>query len=368
MNTMAPRRVGLDYRPALLTSSGIGRAVRELSRALAEHQDVELRLFGHSWAPARRCELPPEAILHRWPIPGRSLPMLAGLGLDAPALCGKPTVFHWTDYIHPPVRRGAVVLTLHDLAFAEDETFHGEISSELLERTSAAAERADVIVTPTRATRQAAIERLGLDEARVRVVPFGADHTPAELAETPPLSRPYLLSLGTIEPRKNHLRLLRAWDLLPEPRPLLVLIGRRGWQCTNIVAAIEDGTRSGNILWFEAMPDADAFGYLRHAAALVYPSLLEGFGFPPLEAMSMGTPVVAGDNPALRETLGDAARYCDPLDTRSIAQTIDEVLHNQALRGTLRERGLAQARRFSWRACADGYADAYAAAASDGNP
>ena len=161
-----------------------------------------------------------------------------------------------------------------------------------------------------------------------------------------------VLAVGTIEPRKNHLRLLRAWDLLPDPRPALVLVGRRGWQCANIVAAIEQEQRGGHVHWHEDLADGEMYRYMRHAAALIYPSLLEGFGFPPLEAMSLGTPVVAGDNAALRETLGDAARFCDPLDIRSIAQTIDEVLHNRALRGELRTRGVRRAGTFSWEACA----------------
>lgn len=363
--TVQPRAtrlsIGMDYRPAVLTSSGIGRSVRELARALARREEVDLHLFAHSWGRARRTDAPPSgARLHRLPIPGRGLPWLSRMRLHTPTLCGRVPLFHWTDYVHPPVGDGRVVLTLHDVAFAEDTSFHGEQTDELWERSRRAAARADVVVTPTRATADAAARALDLHPERITVVPFGADHVPDDVHDEPPLDDPYILSIGTIEPRKNHLRLVRAWKTLPAPRPVLVLIGRSGWSCGETAAVIEEERQRGGLIWFEGLPDTDMFRWLRHAQLLAYPSLLEGFGFPPLEALALRTPVVAGDNGALRETLGDAAQFCDPTDEESIAQALQAVLRDRTLRATLQARGTRQIADFTWEASAAGYARVYA--------
>lgn len=356
--------VGMDYRPAVLTSSGIGRSVRELARAMAQRDEIDLHLFAHSWSRAHRADVtPPGAQLHRLPIPGRGLPWLSRLRLTTPALCGGVPVFHWTDYVHPPVRDERVVLTLHDVAFAADRAFHGDQSDELHERSRLAAARADVIVTPTRATAAAAARAFQLEEDRIEVVPFGADHVPPADTSEPPLEGPYILSLGTIEPRKNHLRLIRAWRGLPAPRPALVLVGRPGWDCDEVLATIQEEQRRGELRWFDTLPDAEVFRWLRHARLLAYPSLLEGFGFPPLEALSVRTPVVAGDNAALRETLGDAAQFCDPTDEDSITDALATVLGDRDHRSTLLDRGARRVADFTWSASAAGYARAYAAAA-----
>jgi len=355
-----PLRVGLDYRPALLTSVGIGRSVRELSRALAAEPGLDVRLFGHSLARARHeAELPAGATLHRLPIPGRSMPTLAKLGVDASRLSGGVQLFHWTDYIHPPVRSAHTVLTLHDVAFAEDVTFHGRAQTQMLMTGCRnAVAQADLIVTPTEATAAAARRHLGISNDRVRVVPFGADHMPADPGDHPLDGRPYILALGTIEPRKNHLRLLRAWRRLPE-RPLLVILGKPGWECGGIVAAIQDAVQTGEALWEPRASDRRVFRYLAHALLLAYPSCLEGFGFPPLEAAVVGTPILAGDTPALREVLDDVAWFCDPQDEDAIHAGLARLLGDPSLRGQLAKRGLERAQQFTWQRCARGDRDLY---------
>ena len=359
----APLRIGLDYRPALLTSVGIGRSVRELSRALTAEAGLDVRLFGHSLARARHAaEVPAGATLHRLPIPGRSMPTLARLGVDAGRLSGGVQLFHWTDYIHPPVRGARTVLTLHDIAFAEDLSFHGKAQTQMLMTgCRKAVGQADLIVTPTEATAAAARRHLGIENDRLRVVPFGSDHVPDRdhLGGHPLSGRPYILTLGTIEPRKNHLRLLDAWRQLPEPRPMLVILGKPGWECEGIVAAIEAAVRTGQAVWQQTATDSQVFRYLAHALLLAYPSRLEGFGFPPLEAAALGTPVLAGDTPALREVLDDAAWFCDPEDQDAVHAGLARLLVDRSLRDQLVERGRQRARQFTWRNSARGHADVY---------
>jgi alpha-1,3-rhamnosyl/mannosyltransferase len=352
-------RLALDFRPALLGQAGIARAARELATALARRDDVELHLFGHSFARAR-VPPPPELArrLHRLPLPGRCQPALARVGLDAARLAGRARLFHWTDTIHPPVRSCPALLTVHDLAFAEDPEYHGPAAEGLLARARAAAAAAARIVTPTAATRDAVVRILGVAPERVRVIPFGADHVPSALPP-PPIAGDYAVCIGTIEPRKNHLRLLAAWRRLPAPRPPLVVVGRPGWQCADAVAALRAGVAAGELRWLRDAGDAQLFGCLAHARLLVYPSLLEGFGFPPLEALALGVPVVAGRPPALDEVLGDAARTCDPRSVGALADAVAEVWRDDRLRAELAAAGRARARAFRWDDCAAQHAALY---------
>lgn len=364
----APRtrlRVALDYRPALLGRSGIPRAVRELARSLAERDDLDVRLFGHSLARARVA--PPPAArphLHRLPVPGRSLGFLARLGLGAEGLAGGASVFHWTDYVYPPVRRAQTVVSIYDVSFAEHRAFHGPHSGVLLARCRRAAAAARAVLVPTEATARSVRKHLEVSENAVHVIPLGVDHVPADPGPDPFPDRPFVLALGTVEPRKNHARLLAAWRRLPAPRPLLVVAGRRGWECDEVAARLVAGQRAGELVWLRAAEDELVFRLLRHARLLVYPSLLEGFGFPPLEALAYGTPVVAGDTPALREVLGDAAVFCDPREPESIARALHDVATDAHARAELAARGRARAARYRWADCAAACARIYFDAAS----
>lgn len=357
-----PIRVAVDYRPAVLGSSGIGRSVRELARFLAADPQLDLRLFAHSLAPAgRRVTVPAGARLHRWPVPGRCLGALASLGIDAPRLAGGATVFHWTDYVHPPVGKLArVVLTVHDLAFAREPAWFGREQAELLlARTRTAARRADVVVVPTHAT--AADAQRWLEPRRLEVVPFGVDHAeaPVERVATVPPVGPYGICIGTVEPRKNHARLLAAWQRLPAPRPRLVVVGRRGWECEGTVAALEAAQREGWLEWREHASDAEVAGLLHGARVCVYPSLWEGFGFPPLEAMRAGVPVVCGTCDALRENCSGAAVTCDVEDADALAAALHQALADDALREHVVARGRIAATRFQWAECARQHARIY---------
>ncbi|MBL8728872.1 MAG: glycosyltransferase family 4 protein [Planctomycetes bacterium] len=355
-----PLPIALDYRPALLSFAGIGRATRELAAALAARDDVIVHLFGHSLAAAARAvPVPPRAVLHRLPIPGRSLPLLARLGLGADRLAGRVAVFHWTDFVQPPVTHARAVLTVHDLAFVREASWHGPNAAVLRDRTFAAIARAAAVVVPSRAT---------ADDVRTfvpaapppRVIPFGADHVAGGPAGAHPFAgRRYALCLGTIEPRKDHRTLLAAWRRLPTPRPLLVVVGTIGWQCDEIVAALRAAADEGLVHWHHAADDARMFHLLQHAELLVYPSRWEGFGFPPLEAMQLGVPVVAADVAAMRE-LGDGAiELVAPGDADALAAGVSRLLGDAALANARRAAGRARAATYRWRDCAAAHAALY---------
>jgi alpha-1,3-rhamnosyl/mannosyltransferase len=347
--------LALDYRPALLSAAGIGRAVRELARALAARDDVELHLFAHSLARARvPGAVPAGAALHRLPVPGRLLPALGRLGLGADRLAGSPRVFHWTDYVQAPLSAARSVLTVHDLAFVREPGWHGGNAAVLRERTARAIAAAAAVVVPSPTT--AVDVRAFAPGAAVHVVPFGADHVPPPPAGRP---SPHVLCLGTIEPRKNHLGLLAAWRLVPEPRPPLLVVGRAGWECAPIVAALRGAAAAGELQWRERVPDDELWPLLHGARLLVFPSHWEGFGFPPLEAMQAGIPVVANDCAALRE-LGDGAfLFADARDPAALAAAIDRGLRDEGARAGAVAAGRRRAADFRWQACAAAHAAIY---------
>lgn len=355
-----PLPIALDYRPALLSPAGIGRATRELARALAARGDLTVHLFGHSLAAARGpVAVPAGARLHRWPIPGRSLPFLARCGLPAERLAGGARVFHWTDYVQPPVGSAAAVLTVHDLAFVRNPAWHGAAAATLRERTRRAITRAAAVVVPSAATARD-LAAFAPDARAVQVIPFGCDHVPTGPLPPHPLGgEPFALCLGTIEPRKNHRALLAAWRRLPAPRPRLVVLGAIGWECEDIVRDLQTAVAEGFVRWETGAGDARAFALLAHAELLAYPSLWEGFGFPPLEAMRLGIPVVAHDAAPLQELGAGALHLVDANDPAALAAGLDRVLHDRDLRAALRTAGHARAERFSWAASAAAHAALY---------
>lgn len=355
----SPLPIALDYRPALLSPAGIGRAVRELARALADRADVAVHLFGHSLARARcAVAVPPRAHLHRLPIPGRSLPLLRRCGVGAERLAGGVGVFHHTDYVQVPLRRARSVLTVHDLAFVRDPSWHGADAAVLQQRTRDAIAAAAIVVVPSQTT--AADVRAFAPAARVRVVPFGADHVPLTPRGPHPLGgRRYALCLGTIEPRKNHLALLAAWARLPADKPLLLVVGGVGWECDEITAALQAAERTGGVAWRQTVNDSALWPLLAHADLLAYPSRWEGFGFPPLEAMALGVPTVVHETPALRELGSGALRFADATDPAALAQALAQALDDTAWRRLAIAAGLAAAARFRWRDCAAGHAAIY---------
>jgi glycosyltransferase involved in cell wall biosynthesis len=346
--------IALDYRPAMLSGSGIGRAVRELARALAARDDVDMRLFAHSLAPARvACPPPPGARLRRLPLPGRCLPALAAVGLGADRLVGGARVFHWTDYVHPPVSTARVVLTVHDLAFVREPAWHGAAAAGLRARTAAAIAAAAIVVAPSQAT--ASDVRAFAPRADVRVIPFGADHAPV----APLPTADHVLCLGTIEPRKNHRALLQAWSLLPAPRPRLVVVGRVGWECADVVRELRAAAAAGWLDWLPAADDATVWRLLRSARALAFPSLWEGFGFPPLEAMALGVPVVAHDCAPMRELGHGVFTFADAREPALLAAALQRALTDDGVRTRAATAGPARAAQFRWADCAQSHAALY---------
>lgn len=368
-------RVGIDVRAALLSPAGIGRYAAELVRALARLPDPpELALYGDSWRPVALPERAAEfrALgLARLPIPGLLARALAPLGYGVERRLGRVDLFHYTDLVFPPVRRAPTVATVHDLAFEVDASFHGrDFRAGVAPRLRAAVARAARVIAPSRETAEQLERRYGVAAERIAVIPHGSEHA-LEVA-APPLAevdawlaargvpRPFILCVGTIEPRKNHARLLDAFELFSRQHPHALLIaGRYGWLCDAVRARIAAGGPSRRVFHSQAIGDALLAGLYAAAEFTVYPSLYEGFGLPVLEALAHGAPTIASRAGALGEVAGGAVRSVDPLDVADLARALAELAEQPALRADLAERGRARARTFSWKKAAAAHVSVY---------
>ena len=279
-------------------------------------------------------------------------------------------VFHATNHMFPfRVRSARTVLTIYDMTLLLFPEWHPASRLALMGSALApAAARADRIVTPSQHTRNDVLKLLPVEPERVIVVPGGIEpiFRPRPEAETAarlaPLGLPmgdYLLFLGTIEPRKNLARLLEAAKSAEVGT--LVVAGGHGWHNAAIREAMARLERAGRVRALGYVPDDLRLPLLAGARAFVYPSLYEGFGLPPLEAMACGTPVLTSNVSALPEVMGDAALYVDPTDVPALAAALTRIWRDDALRADLKARGLARASQFSWDRTARETLDVYRA-------
>jgi len=348
----------MDFRPAMAPTTGIGRYVRGLAGALAE-DGVDVRLYAVFLRGNRRHKRrpPPGTRLVAWRFPARVMNALGRAGiLPADRALGGCDLFHHTDYVLSEVaRRTPQVMTVHDLAFLKDPAFHTPAAAEALGGiVRRAAARCGAILVPSEATAGDCAHLLRVPRERVFVTPLGVDEAFFGLPPARP-ERPYLLAVGTLEPRKNFARLIRAHARAGVDLDLLVA-GGRGWLYHDVDVAARAAPRTRLL---GHVPEEHLRRLLAGATALLYPSLLEGFGLPVLEAMAAGKPVLTSDREPLRGLAGDAALLVDPADEEAIADGIRRIVEDSELRASLAARAVARARGYTWPACAAATRRAY---------
>jgi glycosyltransferase involved in cell wall biosynthesis len=276
----------------------------------------------------------------------------------------RPVDLLHVQYTAPPFAPCPVVVTVHDLSFEHlPETFKRRSRVQLRLTVRRTARAAAHVIAPSEYTRQDLIKSYGLDPARVSVVPLAAaaHFRPVEDAgelgrvrERYRIAGDYILAVGSIQPRKNLARLVRAYADLRRARgrsnlPQLVLVGRQAWLYGETLRAVEESGARDSIILTGYVSEADLPALYTGALCFVYPSFFEGFGLPPLEAMRCGVPVLAGDLTSLPEVVGDAGLLVNPLDTGALARALARLVDDADLRRDLRERGLDRARSFDWR-------------------
>lgn len=363
-------RIVIDYTPAVFQSAGIGRHTRGLVQALApiagEHA-VSLLVFGRP--PAGPIPAPAGVRLRVVPIPNRWLTIgWHRLGAPIPVdwLAGPMDLYHASDFVLPPVRNACSLLTVHDLSFmTTPQCAEAGLRSFLNRVVPKAVARADHVLADSESTRSDLIRLLGAPADKVTVVYPGVEprfcrqDNPSELQRVRARygigEGPFILGLGTLEPRKNWPALIRAWAQLRRGNKLthrLVIGGGTGWLTEGIFEAVEASGFRSEIILTGFVADADLPTLYSAADVFVLPSLYEGFGIPVVEAMACGTPVVCADNSSLPEAAGDGALLVEALDEAALAAAIRRLVEDPTLHSQLQQRGLKQAQRFTWDAAA----------------
>jgi glycosyltransferase involved in cell wall biosynthesis len=280
--------------------------------------------------------------------------------------------------IAPPICSTPFVLTINDLAWETNpDVFPWSIRQRLKVLVRRDARRAARVITVSEHTKRLICERYGLDPERVAVAHHGAGERfrpiddPAGRAAVRArygISDDYLLYVGKIQARKNLVRLLEAFDRVVRARGFphrLVLVGRRTWMSDETFDAIRRLPTGDRVVITGEVPADDLVQLYNGATALAFPSLAEGFGLPPLEAMACGTPVVSSNATSLPEVVGDAALLFDPYDVDGLAEALATVMGSIEVRRTLAEQGLRQAARFSNRRMAEQTLGVYEAVLRD---
>ena len=340
---MTVTRVGLELTVLELDQAGTARAVRGLQAALDRRDDVEVVRLAHPAGPGGRAVRGLGREL-AWFGPGRRF-RRAVRGVD---------VAHLPVALGPRARLPVpLIVTVHDVLALDHPEWYTRANA-LQQRLvmPRLVENASLVVVPSGWTRDRLLEHF---DAEVRVIPWGVgppfgpgEVTDEDLARMG-VSRPYVLAVGTVQPRKRLPALAAVADDIQ-----VVVAGTRGWRDRGLVADLGDRVR-----FVGRVSDSELVNLIRGAEVLVFPSSHEGFGFPPLEAMACGTPVVAVAASAVPEVVGDAAELAAPDDPDGIAAALGRVLESESRRVELRRAGLERAGEFGWDGCAGAYVEAY---------
>jgi glycosyltransferase involved in cell wall biosynthesis len=332
--------------------------IRGLLRRADADGDVRLRLYSQRPLPDLTVTAPHQLRLLQLPRLWTHLALGPASVLARPDLLFVPA--HVVPLLHPPT-----VVTIHDLGYhVFPEAHTARRRQELIWTTRWSSRAARQIIAISQATKDDLVRRYGVAAERVSVVHLGvadvflrryAAAQRSALRERLGLQRPFALSIGTIQPRKNLLRLLQAFArLIVDGRELdLVLVGRRGWLSEGIVQHAAELGIAQRVHFSGYLADEELVMLLQEAAVFAFPSLYEGFGIPVLEAMAAGCAVVTSTTSSLPEVAGDAALLVDPLDVGAIAGGLAAVIDRPELRQRLQEAGRRRAALFPWQRCAD---------------
>jgi glycosyltransferase involved in cell wall biosynthesis len=373
-------RLSLDVSAVPTRPVGAGQYTMQLAGALAARSDVDLMLVARRTDAPRWRSLSPADVIARAP-DHRPL-RLAWEQLRLPGLLRGQhvSVHHGPHYTMPEWSSVPAVVTIHDLSFFEAPGWHERSKVHLFRRAIAvAARRAAAVVCPSRFTAEQLARWCRVD-AEVFVAPHGVDtgrfrpDEPRPGADRGCLARlddrlvegrPYLLFVGTLEPRKDVPTLVDAFGRIAENHPdaLLVLAGGPGWGAAEVDRAVTASGAPDRILRTGYLPDQMVPALLRSTAAAVYPSRYEGFGLPALEALACGVPLVTTRGTAMEEVAGDAATLVDPGDVAGLADVLDAHLAGPTgpdpVQQVRRRRGFDIVAQHTWAASADRHMEAY---------
>lgn len=356
-------RVALELQPCCGNRSGIGTYTYEIAKRM--HSTTGLDFCGNVFNfmgreqqhivpsdftfPIQYCKIMPYALYRRmW----NYLPLSYTSLFELPSDVG---VFF--DYIVPPRFSGKAIQVIHDLSYLRyPETMNKRNLRRLRGELEASIARSSRIVTISEFSRSEIVRMLRVPQEKIDIVsPAPANMTlmcgEGENNQTAEHTEPFVLYVGTLEPRKNLERLIQAFDMLKKTERIphkLILAGGAGWGTEGISSAVRAASCADDIKFTGYVSVTEKRALYQNADVFVFPSLYEGFGIPPLEAMEMGCPVVCANAASLPEVVGDAARLVDPWDVRSIADGILNVLTDEEYADSLRRKGKKQFEKYTW--------------------
>lgn len=369
-------RIGFDATPLLVTRAGIGKYTHALLCALGEVASE------HDFALYANRPIPPDPALSHVNYPTSYFPRSRWLWEQTilPRTMQRDgiDVFHFPNNSAPLTTRIPYIVTIHDASLFLHRQYHPwqrVVALRLM--MPQIARRAAKIITVSHHARRELQQVLKLPAEKFEVIyqgvgahfqPTATPNIAAAIRKKHGLPNQYILYVGTLEPRKNLRRLLEAFAELkrcPDQRQTkLVIVGANGWHMPNFEQQIDGLNLRDCIVRLGYVPESDLPTIYSLATCLAFPSLHEGFGIPPLEAMACGTPVLTSHNSAMSEVCGDAAFYIDPVDTQSIKEGLHSLLCNHQRQNELRKAGFCRVRDFTWRETARKTAHLYAEVAA----
>ncbi len=364
----------INATPLLAPLTGIGQYIRHLFTAMQEIPDAHVRsYYGLSCEDGIRLPSPQAArnVQRAYGLVKRLALRPRVLRKAAESLCfryhagrGGEAIYHEPNFVPLPYR-GPLVLSVHDLScFDHPETHPVERVRWIHEQLPPAILRADHIVVDSADTQRGVMARFGLSSEKVSVTylaadqryhPRSAETLKAPLDQLGLAPQGYVLSVGTLEPRKNLSTLFDAYAALPDAlraRFPLAVAGMTGWHTEGLLRSAEMLMQRGELRFLGYVADELIPALYAGAAAFAYPSRYEGFGLPPLEAMASGVPVIASNRTSLPEVVGEAGILFDPDDTDALRRHLQQLLEDRAYAAQLAGQGVARAAGFSWQRCA----------------
>lgn len=372
-------RIAIDYRSALSQRVGVGRYTHNLVRGLSRlDKENDYLLFSFLLKGYRKKTLlasppGPNFTLKSAPIPTKMTRFWANrLSIPVEKLIGQCDVVHFPEPYPFKSRSGRVIVTVHDVSFAlMPQFFTKETRDTFTKQMEIVVRRADEIIAVSEQTKIDLMNIYGLDGGKIHVILHGVEESFEPLDEGKKLEEirarfglpdRFVLQVGTLEPRKNHRRLLEAYRLMCMRHGEeygLVVCGKRGWLYDDLIQAAERPELRDRVVFTDYVEDKELPSIYNLSSAVVYPSLYEGFGLPILEAMACGKPLLTSNRGAMAEVAGDAALLVDPENVEEMAEGLHRLLCDEPLRERLARAGRERAQEFTWERAARATLDVY---------